>query len=75
MKRTMMRRLVRGDLLLWDGLPLLRRSPMAYVLLVLVAPATVAAALAVVLASWWAGIAAFAGALVAMWLIQFFYFQ
>jgi hypothetical protein len=60
---------------LWNGIGLLSRRPRTYVLLVLILPALVIAAVAGASASWWAAIPSFAVAFVAAWLLQYYAFQ
>jgi len=58
---------------LWNGLKLLLERPLAYVLLVLLAPA-LAVAVPVAAASPWLGLAALVTTVAAMWVAQFFLF-
>jgi uncharacterized membrane protein YjjP (DUF1212 family) len=59
----------------WNGLPLLTRSPRLYVLLVLLLPASAAAAAVALLFPLWLAALAFLAAFVAMWVLQYALFQ
>lgn len=60
---------------LWNGLGLLFRRPRLYVLLVLILPALVIAAVAASAIAWWAAVPGFVAAFIACWLFQYYTFQ
>lgn len=64
-----------GKIRLWDGWPMLMKSPARYVLLVFLAPSALAAALAAMAGPWWLAVMAFVVTMLAVWVFQHAFFH